>query len=218
MSLKPKVYFSLDFEKLNAKWWTCALILVGADGHLIDSLQTGWKHQSSSSRDVFWSDTNQARAFEVNSGIAGHRKQEEAEQQVVAFVRNAKRAYPFFFAVSDNPTFDVAMLDHILEKYGEPSLCQRTPTVYLQVLCTWSYKLACARSNGSSTATFTFHPATVGIHHTPLYDALCCIEQFQAMEKAACPTRRFSEHYPKKRWSKKRSRGKRSITKVFARR
>ena len=87
----------------------------------------------------FWSRHSDALKYNLERG-AGI-PEAMAETNLCQYVNDLRTQTPHFFLVSDNPGFDVAVVDHILAKHGHPPLCQRPNGRYLQTLCAWSFRL-----------------------------------------------------------------------------
>ena len=97
----------------------------------------------------------------------------------------AKEKYPRFFAITDNMALDIRILDNILVYHGYHPLSYRSETLYLQAICTWSYRLGFLKSYNINSidlrALLDIEPLS-GIRHTPLYDAITTVREFIALK------------------------------------
>ena len=62
------------------------------------------------------------------------------EKELVQFVRDAHRKYENLSIISDNPTFDVTLLDTILTKHGAPKSCFRHDSTWTHIVDTRTYQ------------------------------------------------------------------------------
>jgi hypothetical protein len=139
-----QVYVAIDFETIDINvWWTFGLVIsTFPNGNIIQKFQVGCNRLSHVCVDkdiaAFWK--RNVQAFDSNKLIGGKNTVEEAELSIVHFIKEIKEKYDFFL-ISDNPTFDVKILDDILIRNDEQAICFRKND-YFQAICTWSYRLA----------------------------------------------------------------------------
>jgi hypothetical protein len=139
-----QVYISVDFEAIDENvWWSFGLIVSNYPlGNVIQKFQVGCDRSThiceNKEINEFWK--KHPAAYEANRLIGGKNTQKEAEWAIVHFIREIKKKYNFFL-ISDNPAFDVKILDDILARNGEKAICFRKGD-YLQCLDTWTFRLA----------------------------------------------------------------------------
>src|SRR6185369_12374688 len=104
----------------------------------------------------FWENNSSALAYNMSRGIGV--SEVAAETQICRYVNELRRSDPHFFLVSDNPSFDVRILDGILINHGHLALSQRTPDMYAQTLCTWSFQMAFAELFDTKISKLFQHP------------------------------------------------------------
>jgi hypothetical protein len=208
-----QVYVAIDFEAIDTdKWWTCSVIVSNfPEGQIIEQFTIGvdrseFKIQDDSIRE-FW--LKHSDAFAVNTKIAGTRSEEVAEKELVKYVLNLKRKYHNFFLISDNPSFDVRLLDNILAIYGEKSMSLRLGGDYFQCIDTWSYRLSTQQllnfrshelSRVHGTLQRPVRPVTRfveesgGLRHTPTFDAMVLTSQYFKVKDVVASHRRGQHH------------------------
>jgi hypothetical protein len=221
------IYVSIDFESFSAGTWsTFGLLAVsypemdivyhmevgcvepqvdvvpvdissdGTDTGMVDTLTTFWNLH--------------AAAREYNKHLNKLKSLEEAEACIVAAITTVREMYPNFYLVCDNPSFDIKLLDGILQKYKCDPVCLRPPhRRFFQSVCVWSYRLAMVRAGihvPTNTEISTYAVSFLkfqrkyipfGPKHTPLFDCAHTIIAFQCMNG--------NKFYPCRYSSKKKS-------------
>lgn len=162
---------------------------------------------------TFW--TTHSVAFTKNKTLAGSRSRQQAESEIVNFVQRIKKQFPRFYALSDNPSLDIDLLDQVLVSHAQPRLCIRNDQcMYFQCLCTWSYRLAWRRTLSKCTR----NPLTcvcfkcrrnhkrlkinvehmnfgqTNLKHTPFYDVVQTIEEFLHMREQVHLENKVDQH------------------------
>ena len=115
-------------------------------------------------------------------------KRKHFEMELVKFVRDAHRKYTALTVISDNPSFDIRLLDMLLAEYKAPASCYRADGTWHHVVDTASYQMAlqdCFHTKSLLSIHrkwFTRNRLIVrqvdnvqpehAILHTPLYDCL----------------------------------------------
>lgn len=208
-----QVYIAIDFEAIDVdKWWTFSVVVTNfPEGQIIEQFTIGvdrseFKIKDDSIRE-FW--LKHSDAFAVNTKIAGERSEEVAEKELVKYILELKKKYHNFFLISDNPAFDVRMLDNILSKHGEMSMSLRHGD-YFQCIDVWSYRLCamqllCFRSHELSRIHGTLQrpvrhitrfvqEESGGLRHTPTYDASMLTMQYFQVKDIVASHRRGQHH------------------------
>jgi hypothetical protein len=207
-----QVYVAIDFEAIDTDiWWTFSAVVTNfPEGHKIEQFTIGVdrnKHeiQNTSIRD-FWS--KHSEAFAINKEIAGKVSEETAENNLVQYILDLKTRFQNFFLITDNPAFDVRLLDNILAKHGQKSMSIRNGE-YFQAIDTWSYRLATMQLLGfrshelsrlHNTLQRPVRPITCFVNdsnhraHTPMYDASVLTSQYFKV-KDIVASRRRQQHY-----------------------
>lgn len=146
---KMSVYATIDFESVDTsgKWW-CYGIMVAEypSGNIVCS------HHGKCPRTIdefddptrqFWD--QHPSSFDIISKYPSTDTVTVAEQQLCRKVYSILLKYPHVRLVSDNPGFDIRILDNIMVKYGYKPTSHRANGGYLQCTCTWSYQLPIMR-------------------------------------------------------------------------
>lgn len=156
-----RVYMAVDFENIDTNvWWTAAFVICHypsgdiLEEHLFYADRS--KHQiESDAIKCFWD--NNIEAFEHNQSCANREPLEE-EKKMCLFIEDIKKRMPYFFLVSDHPTFDIHILDDILVRHGKTIMSNRSPTMFRQPLDCWSYSLNLAHILNTSIKYINDHP------------------------------------------------------------
>lgn len=120
----------------------------------------------------FWNQNPKVHAMLQQEG-SGNCVAEE-EKKLCDFISHAFIEYPNVITVSDNPHFDMAIMNNILQKYQCPPIALRSGR-YFRPLCTWSFAQAFRATkhvidNNSNTGRDV--DKKVVIRHHPFWD--CC--------------------------------------------
>ena len=121
-----RIYMAVDFETIDTHiWWSAAfLICKYPSGNIVEEhlFFTDRKNHLIQSAEIacFW-DKN-PYPFEHNQYFGNNRDPVIEEKKICTFIENLKKRMPYFFLVSDNPTFDIHILDDILTRNGYESL------------------------------------------------------------------------------------------------
>ena len=189
------VYLSLDFEIRGGAWWTCAVVLVEHPSQrILRTLTVGHDDDDQQipdrRNDQFWKSHPLAYAQNLLIGRGETPRRGDAEKVLCEFILRAKRDYPRFYAVSDNPVTDVGILDRILADNGHAPLSQRTENgLYLQCICIWSFRTSLfqvthLRPGGPRKGT-AHDPVSGFAKHHPFYDAMENIRHYFELKELA---------------------------------
>lgn len=217
-----EIFVSVDCEKLpfnnNQEWDTIAIAAVMMpDNLLVAHIQIGNPASAndicelqdlkctgprSSSEVGFWRENQEAyekncKIIEESSEV--YRTTQNSENAISVFVETLKLTYHRFWMISDNPSFDIRILDNILTRQGKPLVNYRSKNVYLQPICSWSFRQALQLAlkthisridvkskirsvsvpyvAGSPHSDYVPHLESMG-KHTPLYDAVSTILEY----------------------------------------
>lgn len=200
----PTVYIYIDFECVRVRQWSAfgAVVVddmgklletfeVGCDRTVDDDKKTTEMHADSvESNEQFWRKHRQAKAY-CNALGAG-KTVENGERHIVEYFVGLESRYKPYWLLSDNPSYDVALLDDILLRNGHPAVCNRHGSYY-QALDTWSYRLLYLSLNKCRSRDIPMQFAALdktnvvyddttlktwlldhpeGGRHSPLYDAV----------------------------------------------
>lgn len=208
-----QVYVAIDFETIDIDtWWTVSIVVTNfPEGQIIEQFTTGVDRslhniQDKSIKD-FWADHK--AAFEINTEIAGRCSEAFAEKELVNYITDLKRKYQSFFLITDNPAFDVRLLDNILAKYGKDAMSLRNGD-YFQAIDTWSYRLATMQILGFRSHELSRVHSTLqrpffrdvtsfvqnsgGLRHTPVFDACVLTSQYFQVKDIVASRRRGQQN------------------------
>ncbi len=196
IAVKEQTFVVLDVEAIDiGLWFSMAFVIAKYPSGVIVAMEemfvdrNGYQIQNESIAD-FWK--RKPKAFEYNMQRGLGVSEAVAEARVCSYIHELRRKTPHFFLVSDNPSFDVRILDGILIKHGNPPLSDRGFAMYAQVLDTWSYRMSLARIFNTKSPMLFQHPhvckllgiahstqnkppieePNATLRHTPLHD--CC--------------------------------------------
>lgn len=175
---------TVDVELTGGSEWAAIgmLVVQYPSGKIIGQFETACDpldQQMSAPRKKFWERHPEARDH-ISSLSSGKLRQTE-ERRVFAFVSKWIRLYPSLFLVSDNPSFDVHILQSILRRVRPTfDITVRKHGQYYQPVCIWSMKIA-LQMIGAYTPTkheYIQSDTIVHIVHTPLYDCMCILNRY----------------------------------------
>jgi hypothetical protein len=171
------VYLVIDFECFQPNLWqSVGILLYDADNHCLvrefhTACERGGTKMSTATRD-FWRQHPCAFLWNCSAGKTKLARSEEI--RICAFIEQAKADYPNFFLISDNPEYDVGMLNNILERNGHALMSRRNSRTYFQSICTWSSKrildLLGIPIWEQDLLQLPPMPVDTDLAHTPLYD------------------------------------------------
>jgi hypothetical protein len=194
---KGQLYITVDFECVNQHGGWCAFGILVARypcGEVLHSSEV-FCHRSSTEYDLettkFWKQHTDAFQY-IKEGWVPQRSEVESEKLLIKHVQGVFLDYGDAYFVSDNPQFDIRLLDNILQKHGHPTVAKRIEGRYLPTLCTRSFKLGVFALNHRSN---THKPkmgarsvdAKLGPFHTPIADCMRIISQHFALKDLISP-------------------------------
>lgn len=184
---KNKIYLTVDFECINTKGtWIAygAVLAMYPSGKIISSIAASClRHKSEYDTPTmqFWKKHPRAHRA-ILSNVDAKTSIHDLELELCTYVRSILDTYPCTYVVSDNPQFDIRLLDNMLCMHNMPTVSCRTNNRYLPTLCTWSYR------QGMHALRFDKHNTRFGVQvreseattiigtqdiaHTPLFDCV----------------------------------------------
>ncbi len=178
------VYMSIDFETINqtGDWWAYGCMVANYPaGEILLSMESYCQRNE----EDFDAPT---LSFWKNNEVAFHRLQqlslaceeEREEMKLCQFIQKVLNAYPEVQVLSDNPQFDLRLLDNILLKHNFPVIGLRRQS-YQPSICTLSYKngvksiLGRKRFDDIQCLTTRSVNQFSGVPHCPLFDCAVII-------------------------------------------
>lgn len=172
--MSTEVYLTFDFEAVNRNglWWACGIVLAEYPTRkvldhrlfIVDRRVRDFdKHTMS-----FWSKNVAAFMFLRNHSTAV--SEQKAEIELIDYLNSVWKKYVRVKIISDNPQFDVRLMDNILIKNGQPVLALRVPNKYLYVTCTRSFRQGCTKNNIIIQGK-TLHIINHVLQHVPVNDS-----------------------------------------------
>jgi hypothetical protein len=200
-NVEEKVIMCVDIEifQHQPKWSTIGILIVKWPcGSILDSFETGCARGTNSlSREtkLFWD--KYPSAYKYNIELCKNKKVYEEEKNISHFVSTWLKKHPNIYIISDNPTFDISMLQNIYQnnairedqKDPLPSIMIRNGNYY-QPICTWSVKRTLQLM---FNVNFKYIPRALyrevsqmandplHILHTPLYDCSKIVSEYFLM-------------------------------------
>jgi len=157
-------YVVIDVEAIEPNVWLSIGILqaiypsgaiVSMKEFFVDRTEMA-RHIAHEPTAAFWQTHDMALQYNLSNG---HGVQEDdAEQNICRYINQLRQHNPHFFMVSDNPAFDIRILDNILAKHGHAPLSDRKRDMFAQVLCTWSFRQSLAQTVGIKSPKLFTHP------------------------------------------------------------
>lgn len=189
------VYVTIDFESVNTCGrWYCYSIMVSnyPKGDVLE-IQTGGCTINDSEYDAataaFWN--RNRKAHDINRSDDNYKKLPPQEATILLCSRISKimKEYPRVYFVTDNPGYDLTILNTILVQNGYNPVSNRDGDVYFQCICSWSFRLSTLAILGISRSKVNEylrqhnirHDRTVDIYfgprHTPQADCARIMSQ-----------------------------------------
>jgi hypothetical protein len=173
-----KVFLSIDFEACDGygKWIAFAVgvfeYYTGTVLHKMIRYIRRPPEEYDTQRQVFWSNNRQAHQWILQHAV--DTPANKVEDELCRFVRNMWVLYPRLRVVSDNPSFDIRILDNMLAEREMPLCNMSSRGEWSHVICSYSVQrsLQCAIYPRVKD-TFTSHMA-----HTPWFDVCQKMNQF----------------------------------------
>jgi len=162
IAVKEQTFVAIDVENFDiGAWFSMAFVISRYPSGSIVAMEEIFVDRSeqvihNGSVADFWLKNSDAFDYNMRRGIGV--SEAVAEQRVCNYIEELRRKTPHFFCISDNPSFDIAILDNILTKHGFAPLSDRGGDLYAQVLDTWSYRLSLARIFNTKSARLFYHP------------------------------------------------------------
>lgn len=185
--MRPGVYVAIDLEAYpnNSTWQSFAAVAIKVPEYVVVMECEIYCDRSTvdavnDDNQDFWARHPQAFEHNMQRGVGIN--PEDAERDIVAFVKRLKRRFPHFYLVLDCPAFDVRLVDNILEKHGESTLSHRGNGVYHQAICTWTMTLTIAQMLRMPARELKDimrrNETDTGVIHTPLADANRILQRY----------------------------------------
>ena len=202
-----KIYLTYDFEAYDLNvWWSVAFVVAEyPSGHVLlrreffaDRSALVVQHDRFT---AFWDKHPDARQY-ITTNSHGKIAVDQ-EKAIVALVAEIIAMRPHIFVVSDHPKFDENLLDDILLRHGAFPLENRQGDIYLQTLCTWSYRHCLMDVLGCSLRRLQTHSimtrevqrdidSQCSIAHTALNDCYTILrELFKTLDLVHAMRQRF---------------------------
>lgn len=163
-------FVSIDFECFNPNVWQSMAIVVYDKYGIKESFTSHCEREVPSTKKtgMFWD--KHRDAFDHNLITGKGRNVKDEEFRICTFIRRMKRVYTRCYLVSDNPEFDIGLLNDILIRNGQTIISHRRHNLYLQTICTWTSKLVLKMLGIRQQKLDIIEYCGQGIPHTPLHD------------------------------------------------
>ena len=218
--LRSSVYVAIDCERFsNEPWFALAMLVVDFKsgdvlGYLDCCVPLDLSLPSHPCRSKFWGEHQEALDHSCARAVGTTRASEEV--RIASFVAALRTHCPDFYLISDNPVFDVGILNTVLANHDHPTVEFRSEEVpFRQTICTWSFRLGRRRGDGKTSCrihhlstmlrsrTLTLKAPGVrcavrlGPPHSALYDCLhMIVGHFSVMEGVHEPSTCASSTLP----------------------
>lgn len=143
----PCIVFTVDFEACDGYglWIAYAAgVFSYPSGRCIESLVRYIKRPLSAyddARKEFWLVNHKTAHDWICTHGEDISHEEKYERELVQFIREAHRRYPHMRVISDNPSYDLRILDNLCQKYKAPPCTQRHDGKWHHPICTYTYAL-----------------------------------------------------------------------------
>jgi hypothetical protein len=135
---------TIDFEAIDTigTWLGYGIIIAEyPSGKILDIQEQSCERnlQEYSPRTMeFWKQHQEAHDYLVNNGKGIY--SEVAEQELCLYIVSILKKYPNIYLISDNPQYDIRLLDNLMQKHNHSPVSVRGKDLYFQCLCTWSFQ------------------------------------------------------------------------------
>jgi hypothetical protein len=173
------VYLTVDFECFQPnQWQSVGMILYdSSSGTIVHQLHAACARGLPTQDTLeFW--RRHPAAFLFNQQAGRDTCLVTEEQRICDFVRMVKTDYPNFYLVTDNPEYDVGLLNSLLIRHDQSVMSRRGPTTYFQSICTWSSKKTLAMLGVPIVKRTVPGLSGPGVAHTPLYDCTQVLQSY----------------------------------------
>lgn len=181
-----KVIVAVDFESVSRNsWWRASVVVVSYPQAKIlgtyDAVCQRYLEEFDETHIKFWA--LHPEAYRYNS-IAAAGRQLEEEAGLCRFVRDMLDRYPGADIVSDNPQYDIFILEQMMLNHGWPSTGLRRTGIYRPYVC-----VSTSRSILNSLAISVVPRSELaevfyGPRHTPYADAMATVSDYFAIMDA----------------------------------
>lgn len=179
-----RVYLCIDFEAINQQgdWWAYGCMLAHYhNGAILESIES-YCDRSPEEFDAatreFWDTHPEARDRIKQKAVGLDRETEE--KRLCDFIQSVFSQQSSVHVVTDNPQFDLRLLDNLLVKHGFPVIAMRAGC-YVHSVCSVSYRHGALSGIGKETwdrvsglvkDSAYYRPVAryQGLHHCPLFD------------------------------------------------
>ena len=172
---RTRTCLTVDVEVFDTEWVAIGLLIAEyPSGKVLDHLETACTREEVCSRTktCFWNRHHRAKLYIERLGHGQCNPFEE--KRITNFVWKWLDAVPTLYLISDNPTFDLNILQDITTRVSPTRNILIRNGNYFQPVCTWSMKLALQMMYPEKRTTYKNRVSVphCGIPHTPLYDCL----------------------------------------------
>lgn len=176
-----RVYLAIDFESIDTHgtWLSYAMVVAEyPSGKVLEERVSGCKRKLANyhpKTKIFWLKNEDAHGHILTQ--YGHLDPISEETLLCQFLQSICMKYQDLHVVSDNPQFDIRILDNILRKNKKEPISSRSNS-YFPTTCAWSYKQAVMSVLGRSAFKRTKKGGNrevdqnILLRHCPLSDCM----------------------------------------------
>lgn len=193
--MEQTIYVAIDFEAVNKKglWWACGIVVCETPSQkVLFSHMHVCKREKEDFDDTtmkFWK--NHPGAFNLLKNFPRTRPPAVCEAQICTQLTTLFATYPKVFFLSDNPQFDIAILDSMLQRHDLPTIAHRCENMYMHTICTRSFFIGAKMARRGHVSRMYYPQGSElqrllvsGFDHTPIKDAARIISQHLAVLKS----------------------------------
>ena len=182
-----RIYITIDFECVNTRGsWLCYSVLASSypAGNVVYQCDGACVRSPDEYDDrtaAFWEKHPVAKkAIDNMSALPVKAAEALLCDRIVALLKR----FPDAYFVSDNPQYDIRIVDNILTTRGFGKISDRRQNTYRQTICTWSFQLSVLSvynyrlsdlplllaQSGHASPPRAIKRLAVGVHHCPNAD------------------------------------------------
>ena len=163
-------FVSIDFECFNPNIWQSMGVVIYDKSGIKETFSSHCEREPPYTKETrsFWKKHHDAYVY--NHTLGKGRDVRDEEKRICLFIQQIKRKYTRCYMLSDNPEFDISLLNDILTRNGYTIISHRSSKVYLQTICTWTSRLILKMLGVRQLKMDIIKYDGHDIHHTPIHD------------------------------------------------
>lgn len=187
---------TVDFETISPTetWFAyCVMLSKYPEGTILQCELGAYRPFGENPPNKFWRKNQTSYQYILKHMVNcdnGKKNIDDHEKNLCQTINTILQKYPHCTIISDNPSFDIKILDNLLLKHGFNVSSNRGHDIYYQCVCTWSFRISvCTLLRISNLKLYSFVKQYVnnitrevdgnlGPKHTPKADCARILSQY----------------------------------------